>query len=51
MHNKHRSNNSIARMTKWHGRNASKPMKRANNGLEKEKSIIKQGPTQEGSKT
>ena len=32
----HRSYNSTAGMTEWHGRSASKPMKGAKDGLEKE---------------
>ena len=41
----------MAGVIEWHDRSANLLTKGVNNGLKKEKPTIKQGPTQEGSKT
>ena len=48
--NKHGSNNTIAGIIEWHGRNASRFMEGAKSRLRREKPTIKQGPALKGSK-
>ena len=47
---KHGSNNTTAEIAEWHGRNGSRIMEGAKNGLKSGKPTIKQGPTLERSK-
>ena len=48
--NKYGSNNTIAKIVGWHGRNGSRITEGAKSGLKRGKPIIKQGPALERSK-